>query len=207
MGALTLADYRARVYDKLGLPTTDGHVTTAQVNAALNAALQEYATEYDWPWLQSEATITTVAGTQTYALPARYTRTLYLIDGDGQGELEYRPRRQLAAYEGETGRARFYSGLVGTVALYPEPNDAVTLTHGYVISEAEMDDDADTILLPDAYADFLVTIAARKIALRRKDTELKRLLDEEHTQWLGRIRNEQRRTMFLGGVKAIDRGV
>lgn len=207
MGAITHAQYRARVYDKLGLPTSDGHVTTAAVTQALNAALQEYATEADWPWLQSEVTVTSASGTATYALPTRYARTLYVIDSSGQYELEYRPPRPLATYEGETDRPRFYSGLVGTLKLVPTPNGVYSYRHGYVVSEAEFSADGDVALLPDAYADWLVTIAARKVAVRRKDPELKSMLDAESGQWLQRMRNEVRRTAFLGGVVAVDRGV
>lgn len=204
--AITLAQYRTRVYDRLGLPTTDAHVPAAQVTSALNAALGEYATEYDWPWLYAEATINAVVNTQGYALPTGYTRTLYVVDPTNNADLEYRPRRALTPYDGETGRPRFYSGLVGTLTLWPTPDGTYTLTHGYVKAETEMVADGDTILLPDQFAGFLVNIAARKIALRRKDTELHRLLSEEHTAWLARLRNEVRRTAFLGRVRAFDRG-
>lgn len=206
MGAITHTQFRTRVYDRLGLPTDDGHVTTAQVTSALNAALQEYATEYDWPWLQAEETITTVADDGGYALPTRYGRTLYVTNKATQADLEYRPQRALTAYWGETGEPRFYSGLWGELTLHPTPDAVYTLTHGYVRSEAEFSADGDTALLPDAFADFLVLIAARKIALRRKDVEMHRLLSDEHAAWLSRLRNEVRRTAFLGRVKAFDRG-
>lgn len=203
----TRLQLQERVYSRLGLPTDDGHVTATAVQEALRAALQEYATEADWPWLLSEETITTVSGTRTYALPTGYVRTVYLIDASGTAELEYRPRRQLSSYEEDQDRPRFYTGLVGTIALYPKPNGVYTLTHGFVRSEPELTTDGSTPLIPDAFSDFIVVLAARKIAVRRKDAEHKQLLDVEYAQWLQRLLNEQRRTAFLGGVKAVFRGV
>lgn len=206
MGTITHAQYRTRVYDRLGLPTTDGHVTSAQVTSALNAALQEYATEYDWPWLQAEETVTTAADDEGYALPTRYARTLYVLNDADNENLEYRPAQALVQYAGRTDRPLYYSGLWGELVLSPTPDAVYTLRHGYVRAEAEFSADGDTALLPDAFAEFLVTIAARKIAVRRKDTELHRLLSDEYQAWVTRLRNEVRRTAFLGRVRAFDRG-
>lgn len=202
----TLTELRAAVYDKLGLPTTDGLLTTASVDRAINWALQTYSADGVWPWMISEATINTVSGTATYALPVGYTRTEYLIDTVGRFELHHRPARQLYGYEGLTGRPSFYGFVSGGIKLYPTPDGAFSLTHGMRLAEQALSSAGDVPLIPAHFTDYIVTISARLLAIRIKDQELRAMLDTDLVLWRKRMQKAQIQSSAYGRPQTFPRG-
>lgn len=200
-----LASLRADVLDRLGLPTDDLMAQNGSLDRAINSALKEYAVELDWPWLWTETTITTVNGTRTSALPTRFARALYAYVGDE--ELEYRSMRDVIEYVGDLDQPRFYTGLSGSIAWVPTPDAAYSVVFGYVQTEPELVAAGDVPLIPDAYDDYIVAKAGRKIATRLRDLELMTALKAEEADWLHRMRGEARRTAALGRIKVFWRGV
>lgn len=200
-----LAGLRQEVLSRLGLPANDAMAATADLNRAINAALTEYAVEFDWPWLALETTLTTVNGTRTSALPTRFVRALYAYVGDE--ELEYRSMRDVIPYVGDSDQPRFYTGSAGSIVWVPTPNGAYDVVFGYVQSEPVLTADGDTPLLPAPYHDYIVVKAARKIATRLKDTEMVTLLRAEEQDWLRLMRGEARRTASPGRLHYFYRGV
>jgi hypothetical protein len=75
---VTLTEMRTAVRTRIGNPSTDGFFTDAQLTDLINEALAAVSAEEDWPWLQTSANITTVAGTAAYAAPAGWVHTKQL---------------------------------------------------------------------------------------------------------------------------------
>ena len=205
--ANTRADLRTKVYERLGLPTTDGLITTTVVNSAINAALENYSSNGVWPWLVSEVAINTVAGTATYALPTNHVRTLYLLDTSAFRELNYRPRRMLASYGTLTGKPLYYCYVGMNLRLAPTPDGVYALTHGIRIPDPELTADGSIPLIPTQYSDYIVTIAARLLAVRLKDTELLNILRGEERAWEQRLERVQIQTSAYGRPNTALRGI
>ena len=176
---------KANVLDRVGLPSTDGLAADASLGKAVNAAVQRYSTRRAWPWLYSEpATVPTVAGTATVATPT-CQRILWVgINGD---ELERRQRPDLLRYgtltTAFTGRPYVWAPGNSLVHFAPTPDAVYAVQFGVTLVEPALSSGTDVPLLPVQFHDYLVVMASRYIAVRRKDSELLAVLKDEEREW------------------------
>lgn len=166
-----LAALRTKVLDRIGVPSTDPQFPTALLNRFVNDAVHFIETDHDWPWLDASATITTAAGTSTYAFPADYRRTRSILAPSG-GQLVPMPRYAIDELDdrwptsGARGRPAGWGVDGEQIVLRPVPNAALTLTHRYVKAEPDLAVDADTPLMPSAFHPAIAEVATW-MALRR----------------------------------------
>lgn len=191
----TLTDLLAQVYLRIGLPETDGLITSTVVKGALNRALDRIETEQDWPWLQTAESIVTVAGQVEYDPPADWGRTLWLFLGSE--DLRIVQRRDIQRIIGDTesvSRPRVYCTFAEKILLGPPPEGDLTVLHGYIRHEPTLVADSDAPLLPSRYDDYLVVLASIICGVRLKDQPLVGLLREEKAEILKGMKDDLRRT-------------
>lgn len=200
-----LAGFRDEVLSRIGLPDDDGMAQPADLNRAINAALAEYAIEGDWPWLQAETTITTVAGTATAALPTDFVRAVSARIGDE--EVAYRAPGQVIYLANDRDQPRYYTGGIGVIQWVPTPDSTYDIVLRYVQAEPVLVADGDEPLLPANYHDYITVKAARKMAERLKDPQLLGILRASEQEWYMKLKGDQRRTTSLGRIRSFFRGV
>ena len=200
---ITAADLYANARSRIGLNFTDGRLDDNNVvgfNAWINAGLQELASAMDWEWLYTEGTITVVAGTESYATPTDYNRTLWISDGDVQ-ELSLRSRRNHIKYSGQSGYPRFYWVSNDLIYLSPVPSQAGTYKHGYYKTFAEVDESSISNLgnvdldIPVQFRPLAAMFIAKHIAVGLKDYDAYRLLTEEINKEMAGIADNNRRSL------------
>jgi hypothetical protein len=170
-------------------------VPTADLDSSINSGLRAMAADYDWPWLQVEGSLVTVANQSTYATSGLtgWVRTLWIQD-DAR-DLEYRQRREVTRYKLNTGpRAFIYTISADQIVLAPTPTEVRTLTHAYIRTEPPLVNGSDAIVCPDHFSDLAVLYATIEEATRLKDTALRNLLISDKNEWIGRLRDNVRRS-------------
>lgn len=198
MAGETLTNLIARVYEAVGLPTTDGMITSSAVTSAINRGLERIATEKDWPWLEFTTTHSTVAGTNTITPPTGWTRTQFLYIGST--ELELRQRRDLIRFAEVTGQPTLYAEQGDTILLAPTPAAVHTVNHGYIKKENVLSSGSDTTLLPAEYALLAVAAAGALVARRLRDSHMEKMFEEEYSREFSKLIDNVRRTASLGRV-------
>lgn len=190
--ALTALDYKKAVRRTLGLGDTD---TTALPDddtlAAINDGLKAISMEWEWYWLFTTVTGSTVAGTATIAAPAGYLRTVsFDIGGNIMTERTF---AELYGRETTSGEAMEFALAGANLHLWPTPEAVVAYSLTYYRSEPALTLDADTPLLPDAYSPWLVAEAALRLALRTNSTDKYTILQEEVSAWRRRAVGDVKR--------------
>ena len=158
-----------------------GEVDRANVKSWLNEAYEELVRAYKWPWLQATQTITTVANTQTVAIPAtppvlffgRMKPTTASVDEprflSEMDFREYMPNREYTD-PADKGQPEYYSIFAGNINFYPIPDAVYTYSLRYWKGITTLPTaDADTYMCPDPYLDALVTNALARAAMREND--------------------------------------
>lgn len=197
---MLVSEYKTAIRRQLGLSDTDAVVSDAVLLWALNGALQKISTDKDWPWLYTEATVNTVAGDATYALPTGYTRSAF-ITVDGGNPIEPSTFTGLAHDRTTTGAPYGYV-IEGTdLRLYPTPDSVTPIVHAYYQSEPELTDDGDEPLLPDAYSEWAVLEAAIKVALRTNHLTRLQSLREEAAEVRRGVLDNYRRASAPGRIR------
>lgn len=148
--------------------------------------------EFDWPWLKTYGSISTVSGTDMYNLPEPYVR-IKAVSVDGERLSELSDDEILASFE-ETGTPRYFTIEAGQLRLAPEPDNAFTVKFIYIKRDNVLVDDDDTVLAPDDYVDVIVTYAAIHQATRLKDRELIQSLEITRQQTLKTIARDVLKT-------------
>tara|TARA_R110000822_G_scaffold65970_3_gene161301 strand:- start:39 stop:674 length:636 start_codon:yes stop_codon:yes gene_type:complete len=194
--AQDLDDIKLNALDVFGYNANDPILDATTLTRLVNSALQQLSTEFDWPWLYDEGTITTVAGTTDYAVPTNWSRTKWLaIDED---ELQFRSLRDMRRIMGDTDIQRqpvFYATVGDTsIRLGQIPDAVYTVDHGYFKQEAALSAGGDAPLLDSAYDDMLVMYVAKKMAMRKGETRDINQAQREIDAWLKRTRDNVRRT-------------
>lgn len=148
------------VYNLSGYSTDDGLVTPAVVGGAVNEALAEIAAERDWPWLRASATITTVVGTTSYAVPTDWTRTDRIVDATTGEPLERWDAEQLEQmWADDSGLVQAFAVDLEQVVLRPVPDRVRAYTHFYVRVEKTLASDNETPYLPAQFSYAAVALA------------------------------------------------
>lgn len=128
------------------------------LNTWINQALYEISAYTRWRWLQETDTITTVAGTQTYALPADFKHAIALVDDDNDRKVPHiSPAKFLQLYGNDTGNsgptALSWTVFEGVIYLHPIPstNDTNRYTLYYYETAAQLSDDTTQVQFEAAF--------------------------------------------------------
>jgi len=141
------------VAEFLGYTTTIDNLGTAElrhVQRALDSGTRRFVGAYDWSWLYSSTTVTTVSGTDAYSLPDDYGHHLGGLKyaaGEGRYPIPIVSIAQIRESDALTDQSGYptkaaiipdgaYDGTDGQrwqVVLWPTPNSAWTLTFEYSI--------------------------------------------------------------------------
>ena len=153
-------------------------------NELINDGLRAVAAAGKWPWLFDTQTITLVAGTASYALPAGYLDTRSIVLSDG------RRAERIAVEDGDVFSSRqelptcAYAIEGDEVIFYPTPSAAGTATHRFVRGEEELSSDSDTPLLPATFHPAVVCYAARAVMERLDMPRRADRFEAEYDRWL-----------------------
>jgi hypothetical protein len=109
----------------------DTNVSDTEINLLIDQALHEISVASEWPFLFESATITTVDGTQNYALPGTYLYGYSLVDDDNDRNVPYIAPATFFATRGkdtgnESGTATAFTIQEGNIWLTPIPSAADT---------------------------------------------------------------------------------
>lgn len=177
-----------------------GEVDRANIKTWLNEAYENLVHQYRWPFLQATASIVTVAGTQTVALPTSppvlffgrlkpgasttTTEPRYLSEMDFR---EYMPHREYTD-TGDVGEPEHYSIFAGNINFYPVPDQVYTYSLRYWKGITTLPTaDGDTYLIPDQYLDNLVVYALSRAAMRENDYGKYQVLMAQYTSNVGQM--------------------
>lgn len=176
-----LSVIRSMVLTRAGLAADDPRFTSSSLTDAVNQALRSISAEHDWPWLQTFETITTVAGTQTDAVPADWAKTIRMeINGD---DLHLMQPRDGSQYSADTGKPLGYFLEADTIYFVPVPDGVHSVRHVYYKYETALSADGDTPALPDRFLDWLIWSAVIEVAVIIRDTDLYSMADRERKVW------------------------
>lgn len=193
MAAGDLTDLLSRVREKGGFDSDDTGLTDAKITPFINTALKQIAVEHDWPWLKTSATISAVAGTAAYSLPADYLKTDSLVipslgivlenrDIDELDRVIYNDRPSLFAIEAEQ------------VVIKPTPDSSYSITHRYFRNERALSTGSDTPYIPTAYDEGIVEFAVALAFRKLRQVDKAALALNEYREWLKRTRDVVKRS-------------
>lgn len=161
--ATTLSQMRSYVRTQTLVESDD--VTNNNLDLMLNAGLNQLSLAFSWPWLQASADLTTVADTQTIALPSDFRKAFLIIENDTRVKLQEITFEQAFLQWGgdpPTGDgATWYYVFANLINLIPIPTSAETseykLMYQKAITELSADGDSPEFvsefhLLPTQYA-------------------------------------------------------
>lgn len=162
LGQLRLAvDHRTGI----GLDPVALNHFVAEAQAAISV-------EYDWPWLERTATLVTAVGTDTYAVPSDWLRTLSLRLADTEPMYRAASLADLESDEPSataTGEPDTFAVFGAQLVLRPVPQAVLTVTHRYVRVEPELVVDTDVPLMPAPFHHAIAEMAAALVCRRRGD--------------------------------------
>lgn len=190
------------VYNRLGVPSTDALLTSTIVGANVNEALQEINSEEDWPWLNATETLTTVAGTQAYALNALWLRTRSVTVLDDY-PLERYTEKELTdfwPFSSSTARPQGFAIEGGQILFGPIPNAVYSVRHRYVKMEATI---ASTTvpLMPAQFHSSIVELAMHITLKRSREDARSQEALASYQRWLSKMRKERRRHTGPGRIR------
>lgn len=155
------------------------------INRALGALHRQLTTAIPDQRLLASTTITTSAGLSTYALPDGFDHLISVeLTADGR-------RRWLTAYEmperptllspdvPNEGIPYTYRLRGGNIEFLPTPGDVYTPQLWYVPAATQLSGDADTYDTISRLDDFIIAYAARPIAIKDKNLDLKGVCDQQ----------------------------
>lgn len=193
--AKTLDDLIDRLRHKLALPSDDQLVPDPDLSISINDGMNAMAADYDWPWLITGETITTVAGTAAYNLPTRHMRTLWIANEPYGYQLVARQRKQMSRFYGtnfQRDYPLYYTAYATGIRLAPVPNAVYLLSHTYIAAEAPLTTGSQEPLCPEHFTELLVLYAAMEEATRLKDFSQRSAFAQDAERWKLRIKDQVR---------------
>lgn len=194
---MNLAALRDQVRLRTNSSSTDATLDPSTLNAFINSANFQIASEADWPWRQVSTTFSTVLGTDTYTPPTDWLRTKMLKVANEV------PMRLLSVIDLEqrwystqmTGIPREYTIEADQIILRPIPDGVYVVTHRYVKVEPVLDTDEDTPLMPSQFQSAIVELAAYLSHRRMGNTNDADVAKAAYSDWRNRMVSEHSRTM------------
>ena len=142
-------------------------VSDANLNTMINGGLNELSLMFDWPFLQAEGTVTTVAGQINYSLPSNFRKMFVVRDEDRRATPTRLTFQQaLNRWGGDPptgGDASWYYLWNDDICLVPIPSDAESAEYRlyYQKGITELASDAD---IPEFASEFHLISAHYAIA-------------------------------------------
>ena len=175
------------------------------VKEFINRSINDiYTAELEWPFLHTDGTITTVAGTAEYALVSGFKSvdvdTVYLIETSTDvKELPFIPydqftnqfrERDLDHTTTDTRAKPEYCYLTqdDKIGFTPIPDKAYTVYYEYWATHTDLSSSTDTPVLPTRYHDVIVARSEYYVHQLRADLQAATLKHNEYEARIGRMR-------------------
>ena len=171
------------------------------VNRSINDI---YTSELEWPFLHTDGTITTVAGTAEYTLVSGYKSvdvdTVYLIEADTDVKvIPYIPYTQFTQQFRERdldptttdNRAKpeyVYLTQDDKIGFTPVPDKEYTIYYEYWQTHTDLSASTDTPALPDRYQDTVVARSEYYVHQLRADLQATSMKHGEYKERIARMR-------------------
>lgn len=183
---MQLSEIREQVRVRMGIPNADQAITDTVLNLLINASLRRCSAKFDWPWLESTATFTSVADDPVIPEPADGIRKMRWVR-ESTRSIVYTNYRNYPDFVGYTGRPTRYTEDGGQFVLLPTPDGAYDYEYGYVAdNDSVLALDTDEPLMPDNAIDMLVSDVCILVSRRIRDREMEKVYYSEH---LNTVRN------------------
>ena len=183
---------------------TSSGIQTA-VKEFINRSINDiYTAELEWPFLHTDGTITTVAGTAEYALETGFKSvdvdTAYLIEADTDVKvIPYIPYSQFTNQFRERdldptttdNRAKpdyFYLTQDDKIGLTPIPDKEYTFFYEYWATHTDLSASTDSPVLPARYQDAVVSRSEYYVHQLRADLQAATLKNSEYESKISRMR-------------------
>ncbi len=158
--AITLATLRARVRARAASNSSDSLLTNAQLDLYINAALQQFTLEADWPWQKViDSTQVLAVNTGVFTPPAGWYRSQSITHSDTGYPLERRAPKYLDRVLG-TGRPEYWAPDGAVISFRSLADRNYTVIHRYFKAEPGLSADGDVPLVPEVYSQAVVEWAA-----------------------------------------------
>ena len=175
------------------------------VKEFINRSINDiYTAELEWPFLHTDGTITTVAGTAEYALVTGFKSvdvdTAYLIEADEDVKIiPYIPYVQFTNQFRERdldptttdNRAKpeyFYLTQDDKIGLTPIPDKEYTFFYEYWATHTDLSASTDSPVLPARYQDAVVSRSEYYVHQLRADLQAATLKNSEYESKISRMR-------------------
>lgn len=166
MASSSLATLQGLLVDRVAAGVSDTSWTATKQTQQINAALRQVALEYDWPWLQSQATITTAASTRAYPVPTNWLRTVRLTETVNGTKIRLATIGQVDSVPSTTtGTPDVFAVWGNSIHFAPTPAEALAYQHRYSRLENTLSLSTDTPLVPIEFEEGAIEYAAY-LALR-----------------------------------------
>lgn len=195
---------RAAVRRRVGVTSSDQLAADADLLELVQEALDLFNNVRLWPWAQTSASLSLVAGTASYAMPSGWvaTKSLHVqgrgpLDGSkAEGDLD-------ASWptSTDTGVPQFYVVSGDALKLYPTPSEAATATHVYYRQETRLSAGSDTPLAPVWTHAAVVDKAAALLLTRMREHERAASFDARFADWVRQTSDNVRRSTAPRSVR------
>lgn len=146
---------------------------------------------------EATTTITTVAGTQDYNVPAGTVRVLSVFDTQTDDPLEDITRVTLDDQPDSRGRPTSYALYGGSLSLYPTPDQAYSLSLRYLRQGATPVADSDVVAtvtgIPEDYLFGLVAYARARLFYLEDDAEMAAVWQGQWQQTVQKLKADVQR--------------
>jgi hypothetical protein len=175
---------------------TDGMLTDTVVNEQLQFAINDIASERDWPWLQTSASLSFSSGTAAFP-----TGMVKLIDISYLGKRLNRLSIS-EALEQTTPYAGYYI-YSDQLVTYPSGQTLTPCIATYIVQETDLDGDSDVPRLPLQHHQVWVNRAAWYCASIRRDAQMKSELEQEYRDGVRRMLDDVNRYAGQRQIRSI----
>ena len=143
-----------------------------KINNVINQGLRVLATKFKWPWLAASTTLSTVAGTTTYAMPSDLTHTAAIThQTKPQRLVEVAPHQILGPRGGDlpSGAPTSYYIHGSNIYLDKVPTEAATYDWLYFTQVSVLDNDTDVPAFAEEFHLVLADYAIAQAWQREED--------------------------------------
>jgi len=196
----TLLEMRNRAYQRGGFENATARFPTAEVNALINESIADLWDQVlrarGFDKYETTTTVTTSAGTSTYALSWMFYELLGVSINPGSGLRSYPLERFMALERPEladtsvprTGYPYYYKLLGDNIELLPIPQGAYSVELRYIPAATRLVSDSDTFDGINGWEEWVVVDVVRKMATKERDWEFVAALQGDLSRLAERIR-------------------